>query len=107
MVVCYHRKMKWHLNALGPGHVRSAPSRIFRCIGIMGMCGNPESSLASVEMDLQTLIAIKELIPVVLAAATFGNQWSDKVAQFVVDNSAVVKAGQPRELEGPRAKYMW
>ena len=36
-------------------------------------------------------IAIKELIPVVLATATFGYQWSGKVAQFVVDNSAVVE----------------
>jgi len=35
-------------------------------------------------------IAIKELIPVVLAAASFGNQWAGKVVQFVVDNKAVV-----------------
>ena len=26
VVVCFHRKMEWHFNALGPGHVRSAPS---------------------------------------------------------------------------------
>ena len=37
-------------------------------------------------------IAIKELIPVVLAAATFGHQWAGKVFQFVVDNAAVVEA---------------
>ena len=35
-------------------------------------------------------IAIKELIPVVLAAATFGKSWSGKSIQFVVDNEAVV-----------------
>ena len=46
-------------------------------------------------------IAIKELIPVVLAAATFGHQWSGKVVQFVVDNAAVVeviKATYSKEL---------
>ena len=35
-------------------------------------------------------IAVKELIPVVLAAALFGHQWASKVVQFVVDNKAVV-----------------
>ena len=33
---------------------------------------------------------MKELIPVVLAAALFGHQWVGKVVQFVVDNKAVV-----------------
>ena len=35
-------------------------------------------------------IAVKELIQVVLAAATFGKSWSGKSVQFVVDNKAVV-----------------
>ena len=35
-------------------------------------------------------IAVKELIPVVLVAATFGTSWSGKMIQFVVDNEAVV-----------------
>ena len=35
-------------------------------------------------------IAVKEMIPVVLAAAVFGPNWSGKVVQFVVDNEAVV-----------------
>ena len=46
-------------------------------------------------------IAVKELIPVVLAAATFGHQWSGKVVEFVVDNAAVVeiiKATYGKEL---------
>ena len=46
-------------------------------------------------------IAVKELIPVVLAAATFGHQWSGKVVEFVVDNAAVVeviKATYSKEL---------
>ena len=38
----------------------------------------------------QLSIAVKELIPVVLAAALFGHQWAGKVVQFVVDNKAVV-----------------
>ena len=33
---------------------------------------------------------MKELIPVVLAAALFGHQWAGKVVQFVVDNKAVM-----------------
>ena len=46
-------------------------------------------------------IAVKELIPVVLAAATFGNHWSGKVVEFIVDNEAVVeviKATYSKEL---------
>ena len=36
-------------------------------------------------------ITVKELIPVVLAAAIFGPQWSGKVVQFKIDNAAVVQ----------------
>ena len=36
-------------------------------------------------------IAVKELIPVMLAAAIFGPQWSGKVVQFKIDNAAVVQ----------------
>ena len=38
----------------------------------------------------QLSIAVKELIPVVLAAALFGHQWAGKVVRFVVDNKSVV-----------------
>ena len=37
-------------------------------------------------------IAIKELIPVVLAAAIWGNHWSGKTVLFKLDNMAVVEA---------------
>ena len=50
---------------------------------------------------LQLPIAVKELIPVVLAAATFGHRWSGKVVKFVMDNAAVVeviKATYSKEL---------
>ena len=36
-------------------------------------------------------LVVKELIPVVLAAAIFGHQWSGKVIQFKIDNAAVVQ----------------
>ena len=36
-------------------------------------------------------IAVKELFPVVVAAALYGPQWSGKIVQFVVDNLAVVQ----------------
>ena len=40
---------------------------------------------------LQSLnIAIKELITVVVVAASFGNQWQGKLIQFTVDNMPVV-----------------
>ena len=40
---------------------------------------------------LQLPIAVKEVMPVILATATFGHQWSGKVVQFVIDNVAVVE----------------
>ena len=36
-------------------------------------------------------IAVKELFPVVIAAAIYGNQWSGKLVLFRVDNMAVVE----------------
>lgn len=33
---------------------------------------------------------MKELFPVVVAAAVFGRQWKGKIVQFVADNMAVV-----------------
>ena len=51
-------------------------------------------------------IAIKELIPVVLAAATFGYQWSGKVVQFVVDNSAVVEVVKSTYSKEPHMMHL-
>ena len=36
-------------------------------------------------------IGVKEMCPVVMVAATFGQQWAKKVFQFVVNNEAVVE----------------
>ena len=36
-------------------------------------------------------IAVKELVPVVVAAALYGSQWRGKIVTFVVDNTAVVE----------------
>jgi len=41
---------------------------------------------------LQLSIAIKELIPVVFAAAIWGKFWSGKIVLFNLDNLAVVEA---------------
>ena len=35
-------------------------------------------------------IAVKELIPVVMAAALWGHNWRGKTVEFVSDNAAVV-----------------
>jgi len=45
-------------------------------------------------------IAVKELVPVVMAAAVWGHPWKGQVIQFVSDNEAVVQvlnAGHARE----------
>lgn len=58
--------------------------------GCGAVCG---SSWFQLQWDsrLQALsIAIKEMIPVVLASAVFGRGWSGKIIQFHVDNKAVV-----------------
>ena len=42
-------------------------------------------------LELQnTSIQVKELVPVVIAAALYGKGWAGKVVKFMVDNSAVV-----------------
>ena len=59
----------------------------------MGMRGFPGSYVAPATVVWQTepiSIAVKEMFPVVLVAATFGNLWAGKVIQFVADNMAVV-----------------
>ena len=35
-------------------------------------------------------IAVKELIPLVISAATLGRKWGGQIVEFLVDNSAVV-----------------
>ena len=45
-------------------------------------------------------IAVKELVPVVMAAAVWGHKWRGLVVQFVLDNEAVVQvlnAGHARD----------
>ena len=45
-------------------------------------------------------IQVKELIPVVVAAALYGKEWKGKVVEFVIDNMAVVeivRSGYSRE----------
>ena len=43
-------------------------------------------------VNMQTFpIAVKELFPMVIAAAIYGNQWSGKLVLFRVDNLAVVE----------------
>ena len=35
-------------------------------------------------------IATKEMIPIVISAAIYGNQWTGKIVHFRTDNMAVV-----------------
>ena len=98
--------MEWHFNALESGRVRSAASSIFILIGIMGMGSSPRSSLASALKFQHLSIALKELIPVVLAAVTFSYQWSGKVVQFVVNNSAVVEVVKSTYSKEPHIMHL-
>lgn len=41
-------------------------------------------------------IQVKELIPVVVAAALYGRKWKGKVVEFVIDNQAVVEIVKSR-----------
>ena len=51
-------------------------------------------------------IAIKELFPVVVAAAIYGNQWSGKLVQFKVDNLAVVQVLQATYSREPHLMHL-
>ena len=51
-------------------------------------------------------IAVKELFPVVIAAAIYGNQWSGKLVQFKVDNIAVVQVIQATYSREPHLMHL-
>ena len=72
------------------------PVSVLRCVKCMGLWGlHYFKGWFSLKWysRLQLLpIAIKELIPVSLAAAIWGNHWSGKTVLFRVDNMAVVEA---------------
>ena len=94
VVVCFHRKMEcismlWDLGMCQVQlQVYSDASGSWGCAAVQD---HHWLQLKWTPKFQHLSIAIKELIPVVLAAATFGYQWSGKVVQFVVDNSAVVE----------------
>ena len=48
-------------------------------------------SLPMVGQTTPTVYQTKQMIHIVVAAAIFGKQWSQKVVQFRVDNMAVVQ----------------
>ena len=51
-------------------------------------------------------IAVKELFPVVVAAAIFGSQWSGKLVRFKVDNMAVVQVLQATYSREPHLMHL-
>ena len=51
-------------------------------------------------------IAVKELFPVVIATAIYGNQWSGKLVQFKVDNLAVVQVLQATYSQEPHLMHL-
>lgn len=51
-------------------------------------------------------IQIKELIPVVTAAAIYGREWKGKVVLFVVDNLAVVEIIRPTYSKEPHLMHL-
>ena len=51
-------------------------------------------------------IAVKELFPMVIAAAIFRNQWSGKLVQFKVNNLVVVQVLQATYSREPHLMYL-
>ena len=51
-------------------------------------------------------IAVKELIPVVIAAVLYGRQWQGQVVQFCVDNQAVVHVLQSTYSTEPHLMHL-
>ena len=51
-------------------------------------------------------IAIKELIPVVIAAALFGRQWQGHLVQMVVDNMSVVQVLNSTYSKDPHLMHL-
>ena len=80
--------MLWDLHRLTPNvHLFSDASGSWGCGAFWGS----QWFHLQWPTSLQLLpIAIKELVPVVIAAAIFGQQWHGKLVQFTVDNMAVV-----------------
>ena len=78
---------------MGPEGLKSRSLRAVRCIGLVGLwsyCGSPVVATEMASPLRHQSIAVKELVPVVLAAASFGRAWSGKHIEFRVDNAAVV-----------------
>ena len=87
-------QIEQYINAMGPGQAGPRGDNIFRCLGGGWGCGayclphwfslpwTPELESASIQ--------VKELVPVVIAAALFRKEWTGKVVLFKVDNMAVV-----------------
>ena len=51
-------------------------------------------------------IAVKELFPVVIAAAIYGNQWSGKLVHFKVDNLIIVQVLQATYSREPHLMHL-
>ena len=58
-------------------------------------------------VNMQTIpIAVKELFPVVIAAAIYGNQWLGKLVLFRVNNMAVVEVLKATYGREPHLMYL-
>jgi len=60
-------------------------------LGLWSVLGESMVLLTIVGQCMSLCITSKEMIPIVVVAAIFGKQWSQKVIQFHVDNMAVVQ----------------
>jgi len=63
-------------------------SKFTQCVRPMGLCAYSQFNCAQLTSPLS--IAVKELIPVVIAAATLGHNWGAQIVDFILDNEAVV-----------------
>jgi len=84
--------VEWHLIVMGPWPRGTNHQSSLGCIRCMVLGAYFESKWFQMRWTARLdplCIAVKELIPVVISAATLGRNWGGQV-EFVVDNSAVV-----------------
>lgn len=72
-----------------------------------GAVGHTASLTGRWPVELENAsIQVKELVPVVIAAALYGRKWEGKIVQFKVDNAAVVDIIQGTYSREPHLMHL-
>ena len=98
MVVHFCLIMEWGITA-SPSHTQY--HHHLRCVRFMGMWAFNQCTGEWFQISWPTTrkdidITVKELLPITIAAAIWGNQWKGQRILFLSDNAAVVAALKAR-----------